>query len=238
MAKKRFSASNAAQLMSCVGSADLSNSIPGWVDPVVDEMAGAKGVGKILHEYLAETSKLSPSELRKLVEALTYMAELRSTRRFKVLAEHEFTAEWLDTKPTTTVDVVLYVNDELHVIDYKTGKIPVRPENNTQLMYYALCAMHLAPKATGAHLHIVQPWADTGCVSWFASATDLAQFMHKAKQAEQKIIAGDPTRTPSDNCTFCPANPHSRSDKGRPLCPEMMQLLYPMGYDEAAILDL
>ena len=62
--------------------------------------------------------------------------------------------------------------------------------------------------------------------------------MHKAKQAEQKIIAGDPTRTPSDNCTFCPANPHSRSDKGRPLCPEMMQLLYPMGYDEAAILDL
>ena len=238
MAKKRFSASNAAQLMACVGSADLSNSIPGWVDPIVDEDAGAKGVGKILHKYLDETSKLSASELRKLAEALLYMSELRSQRRFKVLSEHTFTAEWLQTRPTTTVDVVLYVQDELHIIDYKTGKIPVRPEENEQLLYYALCAMHLAPKATGATLHIVQPWADTGCVSWFASAQRLSEFMDQAQQAEQKIIAGDPTRTPSDHCTFCPANPHSRGDKGTPLCPEMMQLLYPIGYDEDEILAL
>ena len=47
---KRFSASSAAQLMQCHGSANLELAIPGYKEPVKDEMAGAKGVGTRMHD--------------------------------------------------------------------------------------------------------------------------------------------------------------------------------------------
>ena len=157
MVALRFSASRAERLIACPGSANLELSIPGFEMPEVDETAGAKGKGSNLHEWLAETGKLKASDLRKLVEALAYYSEIRSQRRFKVLAEESVEAEWLQTKPKTTVDQVLYVQDELHIIDWKTGVIQVYAEDNKQLMFYAACFLHLAPKAKGVWLHILQP---------------------------------------------------------------------------------
>ena len=125
MAALRFSASKAEQLIACPGSADLELSIPGFTLPEVDETVGAKGKGSELHKWLAETGKLKASDLRKLAEALAYYSEIRGQRRFKVLAEETVEAEWLQTKPKTTVDQVLYVQDELHIIDWKTGAIQV-----------------------------------------------------------------------------------------------------------------
>lgn len=236
---ERFSASRAAQLMACHGSANLELSIPGWVPPVIDREKGAKGKGSRLHEYLEGTSDLTARDLRCLAEALLYMADLRSRRRFHVLKEETVEATWLQSKPRTTVDVVLYTADELHIVDYKTGMIEVSPINNEQLMYYALCFAHLAPKADGVHLHIVQPWTkESNMTEWFISAADLQDFMLLAQAAEKEILSGSTVLSPSDHCTFCPANPHSRSDKGRPMCPPMMQLLYPQHFDESAILDL
>jgi len=235
---KRFSASSAAQLIACPGSANLELAIPGWVDPIVDEEKGAKAKGHRLHEYLDQTSALSPRDLRALAAALDYMANLRSQRRFRILTEETVIATWLQTTPKTTVDVVLYTLDELHIVDYKTGVIRVSPVENEQLMFYALCFSHLAPKAPGVTLHIVQPWVKDGIESWFVSASELQDFMLLAQDAEKKIIAEDTTLHPTDHCKFCPANPHSRGDKGRPFCPVMMHLLYPPKYDEDEILSL
>ena len=240
MAALRFSASYAAQLMACPGSADLEKSIPGWVAPEVDETKGAKGQGTRMHEYFELAGQLPPSQLRKVAEVLNYMADLRSTRRFQMLTEHTFEAGWLVSKPKTTVDVVLHVSDELHIVDYKWGKIPVDPEWNEQLLYYAVCAVFdgLAPKAKGVWLHILQPNAVNGLRKWYVTATELNQFKLNAQAAEAKVLAGDTTLVPNDHCTFCPANPHSRGDKGSPLCPPMMQKLYPFDVDEDAILAL
>lgn len=235
---KRFSASSAAQLIACPGSANLDLAIPGWTPPVVDEEKGAKGKGHRLHEYLDGTSALTAKDLRALADALIYMAELRSRRRFKVLTEQTIEATWLQTKPTTTVDVVLSTQDELHIVDYKTGIIPVSPINNEQLMFYALSFSDLAPKAKGAHLHIVQPWVPDGMNEWYVSATELRDFALLAQAAEQKIINGDLSLHPSDHCKFCPAYPHSRGDKGRPFCPPALRLLYPHPVDIDEILAL
>ena len=233
---KRFSASVAAQLMSCPGSAHLELSIPGWVEPEDNDEAPARAKGTMLHEYFKLVGELSPPDMSKMVEALAYVANLRQTRRFKALVEHTFTADWLRTRPETTPDLVLYTADELHIIDYKSGTIPVSPIGNHQLMYYAACAAPLAPKAKEVTLHIVQPWAENGIGSWVMTTKELGQFMLDARDAEQKILNKDTTLSPSDHCTFCPANPHSRSDKGSPLCPKMMDLLYPAPFDEADIL--
>lgn len=234
---ERISASVAGKHLACPASANLDLAIPNWVPPVVDDMAGAKGLGTRKHEMLEPIVALNAREIGHFAKVLTYMADLRGTRRFKVLIEQEFTATWLTSQPTTKPDVVLFVQDEIHIIDYKWGKIPVDVVNNKQAMYYAVCAAPLAPKAKGVTLHILQPPIDS-YESWFVDTNTLAQFMADMQEAERKILKGDTTFGPSDDCKFCPANPHGRGDKGHPYCPAMMDMLYPERFDEDAILSL
>lgn len=190
-----------------------------------------------MHEMLDPIMRLTAGEVRQFAEVLAYVADLRENRRYTALVEQSFVAEWLVTKPETTPDLVLYTQSEMHIIDYKWGRIPVEVTDNKQLLYYAACCAHLSPKAKGVTLHILQP-AIHEYNDWFADTNEIAQFMAEAQLAETAIQAGSIMFGPSDSCTFCPANPHSRGDKGRPLCPAMMKVLYPDKTDEAEILGL
>jgi hypothetical protein len=234
---KRFSASVAAMSMACHASANLDLAIPGWVEPVRDEMAGAKGVGTLMHEAFAKVVEQPASDIKHMISALQYVADLRSKRRFKVLVEHEMKATWLTSEPKTTADLVLYTQDEMHVLDLKWGKIEVDVYDNEQLMFGAVTYGALAPKAKGVTTHILQPRAG-GFASEFVDTLRLQKFMKDAQDAERAILNGSIQFGPSEHCTFCPANPHSRGDKGSPLCPVMMQMLYPRVIDEDEILAL
>jgi hypothetical protein len=235
---ERFSASVAGRHMACHASANLELAIPNWVEPVRDETKGQKAVGTDRHKMLEPMMELSPGDLQHMIDVMQYVANLRKTRRFKVLIEEKVEATWLDSRPSTTADLVLYTQDELHVIDYKWGKIPVDVVDNHQLLFYDVCYAPLAPKAKKVTNHILQPYAKN-FDSWTVSTTELQKFMEEAIATEKAIAAGSLKFGPSDHCTFCPANPHSRGDKGKPLCPAMMQLLYPSaGVDEDAVLSL
>lgn len=235
---KRFSASVAGRHIACHASANLDLAIPNWVDPVEDRKAdNAANNGTKKHEHFANIMEYPAKDIAHMANALQYVADLRSTRRFKVLIEQSVKATWLVTEPSTTPDLVLYTTDELHVIDLKTGRIEVDPCENEQLLFAAVTLAHLAPKAKGAHMHILQPWAG-GNHSWFADTHRIKQFMDEAIAAEAAIQAGSTQFGPSHHCTFCPANPHSRGQKGAPLCPAMMQVLYPQPFDEDELLSL
>ena len=83
MPTRRFSASSAAQLMACPGSANLELSIPGWKEPERDDDAvNARTLGSKLHELFETAGNLPRPSMRKLIEALQYMYDLRMTRRF------------------------------------------------------------------------------------------------------------------------------------------------------------
>lgn len=234
---ERFSASNAARHIACPASANLDLAIPGWVKPIENRNEdNAANRGTLMHELFAKITELPAREMAAAAEAIAYVAELRSTRRFKVLIEQSIKATWLTSEPDTTVDLVLYTQDEIHVIDWKWGKVRVEVTDNAQLMYYALCFAPLAPKAKGVTLHIVQPNADN-MNSWFADTATLATFMGTATKTEKLLLSGDVTFGPSDNCFFCPANPHSRGQKGTPLCPTMLGMLYPPLMDTDEILN-
>lgn len=225
MAIERLSASNAAKHMACHASANLEAAIPGWTPPDIDDtQASAKGTD--LHKIAELSGGYTPKEQQGLAEAIMYVAQLRQTRRFKQLLEVTGEGWWLASKPKTQADVVLYVKDEIHVVDYKFGKIPVDVFGNVQGKYYSLVFSPLAPKATGVRFHIVQPFANN-IDSCFFSKQDLEQFMLESQAAETAIVGGDTTFTPGDHCQFCPANPHSRGVKGTPFCPAMMAKLYP-----------
>jgi hypothetical protein len=221
--------------MACPASANLDKAIPNWTPPVVDPMAGAKGRGTTLHKLLEEAGNLSTPDFRDYAKIVTYVATLREKRRFQVWTEHSVQAEWLPSKPWTTADLVLQTKDELHVVDYKFGRIPVTLIDNEQMLFYAASYAHLAPKAHEVHLHLLQPAANQ-MVEWTVTAREIAAFMNRARVSESLVMAGDTTFGPSDHCTFCPANPHSRGDKGKPLCPAMMNLLYPSVIDEHEML--
>lgn len=235
---KRFSASVAGRHMACHASANLDIAIPNWVEPVEDRSAdNAANRGTNMHEIFAKVMELGASDLRKMSSAIEYIADLRSTRRFKTMVEVKMKAAWLTTQPETTADLVLYTQNELHIVDLKTGKIPVEVRDNAQLLYGAVTYAALAPKAKGVTLHILQPW-DNGNQSWFADTDTLKKFMDDAIAAEAAIQAGDTTFMPGDHCAFCPANPHARGQKGRPLCPVLMDIHYPKLLDEDELLNL
>lgn len=235
---ERFSASNAKKHIACHASANLDIAIPNWVDPIEDRTkANAANEGTRVHELLAKAMEFGPSDLRAYVRALDYVAQLRSKRRFKVLIEESIDTVWLPNPTKTSVDLVLYVADEMHVIDWKWGKIPVDVIEDEQLMFYGVSFSALAPKAKGITFHIVQPRADN-ITSWYCDTTRLREFKDEAIAAQTAILAGSTVFSPGDHCTFCPANPHTRGLKGSPLCPEMMQLLYPKVVDDDAILAL
>ena len=233
---EKFSASKASRIMSCSASADLAAVIPRWNPPVEDRNANtAANRGTRMHEILAEVEMLSPKEMAGFAKAIEYIAEVRSRRRFTMLLEQTEMSDWLPQPEPTTADTVLFTQDEIHVLDFKWGRIPVEVVDNRQLLYYAATYAKYAPKATEVVLHIVQPNAGL-FESWAVDTVTLAAFMSEAILVQEQLAAGLLNFMPGDHCTFCPANPHGRGAKGSPLCPAMMQLLYPAPFDEAALL--
>jgi hypothetical protein len=233
---EKFSASRAERIMNCSASGDLEHAIPNYAPPVIDPTAtNAATRGTKMHELFAELVTLKSSELKAFVEAMAYVSILRSRRRFNVLSEQSEMADWLPRPVPTTADLVLYTQDEIHIVDFKWGKILVEVIDNEQLLYYAATYAKFAPKATSVTMHIVQPRANI-FESWTVDTLDLAAFMGKAVNVQNALFAGQLDFMPGDHCTFCPANPHSRAAKGSVMCPAMMQILYPAPFDEDELL--
>jgi hypothetical protein len=234
---EKFSASKASRLMSCTASGNLDAAIPHWNPPLEDRTANtAANRGTHMHEILADITLLSPKEMAGFAKAIEYIAEVRGRRRFTQLIELTATSDWLPKPEPTTADLVLYTQDEIHVLDFKWGRIPVEVVGNQQLLYYAATYAKYAPKATQVTVHIVQPNADI-FEEWSVDTLTLVDFMREAGDAQAALLAGNLDFMPGNHCTFCPANPHGRGAKGSPLCPAMMQLLYPAPFDEAALLE-
>lgn len=241
---ERLSASAAAKHLACHASANLELAIPGYQPPPRDGNTAASIKGTNMHEILEHSAAYSAREMIGIAAAMSYVAELRlgshsaKRRNFKILTEAKGEGWWLKSKPPTTSDVVLWVADEMHVVDYKFGTIPVDAHDNAQGKYYSLAFLPLAPKAQGVTFHLVQPFANN-IESVFFSRAELEQFKAETIAAEAAIAGGSLAFGPSDHCKFCPANPHSRGAKGSARCPAMMQLLYPRPpMDEDAVLDL
>lgn len=110
----------------------------------------------------------------------------------------------------------------LHIMDLKTGRVPVSAERNTQLALYATGALRendLVYDFNEVVLHIIQPRVSGGTHSWSTTPTEIRE-MTKAMQpsakriielVQQRDIDGIEFRPsadcyePSDNCTFCKA---------------------------------
>src|SRR5690606_19918782 len=194
-------------------------------------------------EFLQSLQPYPPKMLRFVEDAGRFVRELRqSMQPGEVLkTEEQLTAGWLKSASGTTPDVTIVGEHRLEVIDYKTGSIPVDATSNDQLMFYAATKywVERLPASGRKHdpqeftAHILQPGNFS---SWTAPIQVLLDWMELAKAADQRILDKDVSLVPNEHCTFCPANPHARGEKGSPLCPAQRAILYPERMDEDEIL--
>jgi hypothetical protein len=114
-----------------------------------------------------------------------------------------------------TADAVLVDGNHLHVIDLKTGRVPVEAENNRQLLTYAVGVMRKfnAPKDITCTMHIFQPMV--GHSSWTVDGARLIQHGVDLQQAATLALSYDaPTNPSPDACKYC---------RAKTICPSIRQ---------------
>ena len=115
-----------------------------------------------------------------------------------------------------TCDCLMIGGGLLHIIDFKYGQgVPVSPERNPQLMYYALGAYELFRETDDievVRMSIVQPRVQEEPQTWELPLADLltwarevlAPAAHMAWRGEGEFVTGD-------HCRFCKAYPSCRA---------------------------
>jgi len=160
-------------------------------------------------------------EMAEAVSVYTsYVTELlQDSMLYEV--EKKFNLNWIDEDIFGTNDCFILKGNELHVIDYKHGKgTIVEPQNNPQLMIYALGAIHdvweRGDKIINAlsiienvHLTIVQPRADhaEGQIrTWKTTAKQLIFWgLHVLREAANTTRKPNANLAVGDHCKFCDA---------------------------------
>ena len=207
-------ASSMYRWKNCPGSVRLSEGLKSKSSVYAEE-------GTAAHELIGLALKRAFSEnvptiniLQKTIEALDvyakYIEGLKKDNPIHI--EHSFDMDDIFPNLYGTADCVIYDKKEklLHVIDYKHGQgLPIEVENNLQLSYYALGAMHtLDYPCHEVQMTIVQPRCyhpDGHIRSWKVSALYFIDFeldlIAAAKETKKKkglLSAGA-------HCIFCPA---------------------------------
>lgn len=123
-----------------------------------------------------------------------------------------------------TCDCLLIGDGILHIIDFKYGQgVPVNPERNPQLMYYALGAYALfegIEEVSTVRLSIVQPRMQEEPQTWEISLADLLTWAREVLQpAAEMAWKGKGEFCTGPHCRFCKAHPACRAwkDKYGPL---------------------
>lgn len=238
---QKFSASQAEKFIGCHASADLEAAIPGFklpendvdrepilpdnleyivgmIEKVSTDTGSSKAAnrGTLLHACVATllAEFKTAGQLEKLVALFTHLLVVMQDRRFKVLIEETAVLDWLQRPAPTTADLVTYTADELHVWDWKFGTMPVDP-SALQLKIYAIAFMHLAPKAKGVWVHVLQPG---NYAELYFSLEQLQQAKDLVIKHEAEVLAGDLSFNTGKQCEFCPASPYTRGAKGNISC--------------------
>lgn len=223
----KFSASGSSRWMVCAGSIKLSEKAPPeteskWAKEGTDAHTVLEYLLRNRHKRLAAAAFLrSKYPLQMVVHAETTLNYIED--RLAKLPGAELLIEERTNLPVSepgqfgTADIVIVdYFGKLIVMDYKYGAgIPVHPENNSQMIYYALGVAHkLHYNFSDVELVIVQPRAWIGgktIRTWETTIETLIAWrelfeagIRAAKRRNAPLISGD-------HCRFCPA---------KPICPE------------------
>lgn len=209
---------------------------PFWPTGVPDSVKSTVAV------WFTDLRPLAPKMLRFISDVAKALEGMKNSFSYsgRVLIRSEWSMEvtWIQSKGVrTTADLVMYEADSavLEVVDYKSGSIPVEVIDNVQLLYYARTVLDqltkegkTIPKRLLIRLRIMQP---DNFVEHVVSLDELLEWAETALLAEDRVLKEVTSLIPGDHCTFCPANPFARGERGYPLCPAKREQLFPSTID-------
>lgn len=119
-----------------------------------------------------------------------------------------------------TCDCVMIGGNELIITDYKHGKgVPVSPENNPQMMLYALGALKLYRPIYGDAIKKVSMYIDQPRLNSYSGYTQTVDELltwgeNEVKPKAALAFAGLGDFNPGDHCRFCHAKAQCRARAG------------------------
>lgn len=213
----RLSASRAERFMSCPGSVALESRMP------YEPPGEAAAIGTAIHE-LSEAMIRGDALIQEDYPddqwdmAAEYAAWIKDMAQgaTKTMIEVNVDDGLKSIHPALggTADAVIIKDRTLHVIDLKTGRVPVKADNNLQLLTYAtgVARKLKAPADVKVVLHIYQP--RTGHSSWETDANRLINHGEDLKRAAELIDHGNaPTNPGPSQCKYC---------RAKSICPSML----------------
>ena len=201
----------------CPGSVRMSEGVVKTSSIFADRGTEAHGVGYAMlmgqpYSELDDAEEQSAVEL--YVDYVNDLAPANQPGDVIRMLEQRFDLTKYYPNLYGTADAVFYWKrvKKLKVIDYKHGAgVPVEVEENAQLMYYGLGAMHaLGLPVSEIELVIVQPRCHPhlGPIrSWTTTPARILDFV--ADLIDDAKATEDPNAAlvPGDHCRWCPAKP-------------------------------
>lgn len=225
-AHSRLSASASSRWLNCPGSVKLHDGLPEEIPhPSAKEGTVAHklcedaitayftdqpfDLSSLLDTYIDDV--LIDDEMISAVKIMLVEVDEAYQDGDELYLEERVTLEYLHKDMFGTSDVIIKHNDtSVTVIDFKYGKWPVDPTENSQLIYYFLGARAQMPCSKGT-LKIVQPRSRDGVVvkSWVFERDQFEVWEKKFAEAARMADIGTPLKK-GDHCRFC---------RAKPLCP-------------------
>lgn len=214
----RLSASRAERFMLCPGSVKLESRMP-WEPP-----GEAAQIGTAIHELseaMLRGDALNPADYpdehwnmaNEYAEFVNGLCVQPKRKLIEVNLDEGLKS--LHPALGGTADAVLTEKRTLHVVDLKTGRIPVSAHNNKQMLTYALGAMRQfgAPADIEVAMHIFQP--RTGHNVWVTDGLTVIAHGHELKVAAEAALSDDaPINPGGSQCQWC---------RAKPICPALRE---------------
>lgn len=216
-------ASSSRQWLHCTPSARLQEHIPNPSSSYAEEGSFAHEVceykmRKYLHQRVTrpQSEQYYSEELDHATDVYyeTVVRFIRSMAEPLVLVEERVDYSHVVPEGFGTADLIILGGNVLHICDYKHGiGVPVDAEKNSQMMLYALGALHgydfLYPIDT-VRMTIIQPRRDY-ISTYEMSAADLIAWGESIRPIAQMAYEGTGDLHTGDWCRFCRAQPTCRA---------------------------
>lgn len=214
-----YSASSLDRLAICPPSARMSQDIPEQQNKDAERGTRIHSLGELIllgkddtDGFPVGTEQEDIDIARRYAEYVWDIADISGT----IFVEESFhdALRFYHHDLGGTADAVVLSGRDLHIIDLKTGLIPVSAENNKQMLTYGLGAIqkHGWAKFDFVHLHIYQP----NNISRYTYTPNIIKAWSEALIKIAKR-ADDPFEKPVPHakaCHYC---------KAKPVCPAMRE---------------
>ena len=220
----KLSPSSSSRWLTCTKSVEVSEQYPDNTNSAAEWGTLTHKLGELLltgqqfpktGEAIEDGNVRGTVDIEMMNTALKYAEYVREhiMEDSVTMIEERFDLSFIAPDTFGTSDATVLNDDHLHVMDLKTGRNIVMAKENTQLMLYALGALHaLADNfdiddvhdVRTVTLHIVQ--SRIGHIdTWSTTVADLLAFEKYARAQAEAIREGRTEYNPAEYaCQWCP----------------------------------